>query len=166
MPEKRESYQSGGSGAHQAGTLELPSQESIDLLTRLLQEFGRQSEDVSRTLPQEVERDIAIVTATFEVIEHLLSLKHLISLNQSPMSISTVTPNTGPVAGGDNVTIIGSHFVPGATVRFGNNIASDIEVVSLTEIRARTPPGSAGAVDIVIDSFVGSVTRGGGYTYA
>jgi hypothetical protein len=161
-PEKRDSYQPGNPGSGYGGGQGLPSQASIDLLTKLLQEFERRSTPAATSVPPEVQKDIDAVTAAFESIERALSL------GASPVVISAVTPDRGAVAGGTRVCITGSHLLPGSTVRFGNTDAKDVSFVSLTEIQATTPPGSAGyasAVDVVVTTFGGSASLARGYTY-
>ena len=161
-PEKRESYQPGNPGGGYGGAQGLPSQESIDLLTKLLQEFERRSAPAATTVPPEVKKDIASVTAAFESIQSALSL------GASPIVVSAVKPDRGPAAGGTRVCITGSHLLPGATVRFGNFDAKDVVVVSLTEIQATTPQGPsgyAGQVDVVVTTFGGSASLVRGFTY-
>jgi hypothetical protein len=180
MAEKKDSYQAGtqaGTGSHaSAGTqiaagtqtvvpegrfLGLPSQESIDLLTRLLQEFERRANAATSTstLTPEVERDIAVVIAAFKAIENALALR------PSSIKIDVLDPATGSATGGTRVKITGSTFLTGARVRFGNNDARDVSIVSLTEIQATTPPGSIGAVDVVVNTLAGSAIKQQGYTY-
>src|SRR6202011_6045483 len=67
-------------------------------------------------------------------------------------TVSSVTPNAGPVAGGTAVTITGANFVGTATVNFGSNAASNVTVVSGTQITATAPAGSAGAVTVTVTS--------------
>ena len=67
-------------------------------------------------------------------------------------ALESVTPNSGLTSGGTQVTILGSNFVPGVTIRFGSEVARDVEVVSTTVIRAVTPPQAPGIVDIKIDT--------------
>ena len=62
-------------------------------------------------------------------------------------TVSSVSPNTGTTAGGTSVTINGSNFAAGATVTFGGTAATNVVVVSRTQITAKTPAGSAGAGD-------------------
>ncbi len=61
-----------------------------------------------------------------------------------------VDPRTGPSAGGTAVDIVGDRFVSGATVRFGANAATDVQVVSATQIACTTPAGPIGPVDVVV----------------
>jgi len=167
MPGKTDSYQPGNQGGSQGGGHEPPTQESIDLLTRLLQEFERRSTNGGTELPEEVERDIAYATAALESIQSALAL------GESPIIISSpVTPSEGGVDGGTRIKIAGSHFLPGATVRLGDNPATEVLVVSLTEIQATTPrttlplnPDGVAVVDVVVDTLAGSARLKGGYTY-
>ncbi len=63
--------------------------------------------------------------------------------------ISSISPDSGPVVGGTVVTITGTGFLPGATVKFGANQATFATVVSPTRIDVTSPPG-AGVVDVVV----------------
>ncbi|HMD56639.1 MAG TPA: IPT/TIG domain-containing protein [Solirubrobacteraceae bacterium] len=64
----------------------------------------------------------------------------------SAPTVTSIEPRQGPEAGGTNVTITGSGFEEPATVSFGSNPATDVEVLSPTEIRARAPAGSGKVV--------------------
>ena len=68
----------------------------------------------------------------------------------TPPTVSSVSPNTGPIAGGTAVTITGTNFAAGATVTFGGTAATNVVVVSGTQITATTPAGSAGAVTVTV----------------
>ena len=65
-----------------------------------------------------------------------------------------VSPNSGPVRGGTPVTISGNDFVPGSVVVFGQGHgtgkgslrATDVHVVSGTEITAKTPKGAKASI--------------------
>ena len=84
----------------------------------------------------------------------------------APPTIASVTPNTGPTNGGTAVTILGSGFQPGATVRFGGLAAVSVNFVSATNLLAVTPPSVAGAVSVVITNADGqSASLAGGFTY-
>ena len=70
-----------------------------------------------------------------------------------PLKVGEVEPNQGINAGGDQVTINGSGFVPGKTqveVRFGRARAEQVSIASATEINVVTPPGDKGPVDITL----------------
>jgi subtilase family serine protease len=59
--------------------------------------------------------------------------------------VSGLSPSSGPLAGGTSVTITGAGFRTGATVSFGTMAASNVVVVSSSEITATAPAvGTAG----------------------
>jgi len=79
--------------------------------------------------------------------------------------IYTVTPASGPQAGGTLVTIMGANFTDVTTVKFGGNIAS-FSLVNSTQIVATTPPNVvSGIVDVTAGSPFGTATKYGGFTY-
>jgi len=65
-------------------------------------------------------------------------------------TLSRITPNTGPAAGGTPVTITGTNFVNGATVTIGGNQATSVVVVNSTTITAQTPAHNVGPVNVEI----------------
>jgi hypothetical protein len=81
-------------------------------------------------------------------------------------SVVSISPASGPATGGSSVVIAGSNFESGATVRIGGAAATDVVVVSATEIQAVAPPGVAGAQDVTVENPSHlSGTLYGGYTY-
>jgi RHS repeat-associated protein len=81
------------------------------------------------------------------------------------MTLASVTPNTGPLAAGTAVSLVGTNFVTGATVTIGGTAATTCTRVSATSITCKAPVGTAGAKDVVVTQTGGSVTLVGGYTY-
>lgn len=78
-----------------------------------------------------------------------------------------ISPDFGPTIGGTAIMIFGIGFVQGATVTFGTAPASDVIVVDSMSIRAITPPGEAGWVDVVVTNPTGqSFALPGGFSYA
>jgi CxxC motif-containing protein (DUF1111 family) len=69
-----------------------------------------------------------------------------------PPVITSVTPGTGVTNGGTVVTITGSNFWAGATVKFGLNAGTSVSVVDSNNITATTPAGVAGAVNVVVQN--------------
>ena len=65
-------------------------------------------------------------------------------------TITAVTPNTGPAAGGTVVTITGTRFASGAAVTIGGVAATNVQVSSVIKITATTGAASAGAGDVVV----------------
>jgi hypothetical protein len=58
-------------------------------------------------------------------------------------TISGISPNNGPDTGGTSVTITGTGFITGSTVKFGSSSATGVTVESSTKIKATSPSGSA-----------------------
>ncbi|MFD7506897.1 beta strand repeat-containing protein [Streptomyces sp. NPDC059850] len=79
--------------------------------------------------------------------------------------LGSVSPNGGPAAGGNTVTITGSGFTGATAVRFGSVNATSFTVVSNTQISAVAPPGSAGPVQVTVTG-PGGTSNGITYTYA
>jgi len=82
-----------------------------------------------------------------------------------PPAVSSVSPNSGPTAGGTAVTITGTNFVAGATVAFGGTAATNVTVVNSSTITATTPAGSAGAATVTVSVSGQSGGLTGGFTY-
>lgn len=77
-----------------------------------------------------------------------------------------VTPNSGPTAGNTLITVSGSNFVSGATVRVGGNLATNVTFVSSTQLTARTPAGTAGGATVqVTNPDTQSSSLANGFTY-
>jgi len=79
-------------------------------------------------------------------------------------TIGTPSPDSGPAAGGTAVTIPGTNLTTTQSVTFGGAVAP-FAVISDTQISAVTPPGTAGAADLVVTTSGGSVTETGAFTY-
>ena len=67
----------------------------------------------------------------------------------APPSILDVQPRFGPIAGGTNIVITGQGFLSGAEVSLGGSPATVASVTEMT-IKATTPRGALGAVDVVV----------------
>lgn len=83
-----------------------------------------------------------------------------------PATISSVSPNTGGVAGGTSVTIKGTDFGGTSGVTFGGTAATSVKVVNSTTITCVTPAKSAATVDVVVQDDSGNVTATGAFTFA
>lgn len=70
--------------------------------------------------------------------------------------VSLINPALGPETGGTTVTILGSNFGPGTWVNFGSSLATDVEIVDSETLRAVTPGGSPGVVDVIVTSPLGN----------
>ncbi|HYI11679.1 MAG TPA: IPT/TIG domain-containing protein [Thermoanaerobaculia bacterium] len=83
-----------------------------------------------------------------------------------PPTVSSVTPPSGPDAGGTSVAINGFGFLPGAKVFFDGLAATSVTVVSGTRVDAVTPPMVAGSASVKVENFDGQSHTGFNvYTY-
>jgi len=81
-------------------------------------------------------------------------------------TVTAISPISGSANGGTAVTITGTGFLSGASVKLGGTAATGVTVVSSTSITATTPAHAAGTVDVVVTNTDGqSGTLMGGYTY-
>ncbi|MGH9601211.1 MAG: IPT/TIG domain-containing protein, partial [Terriglobales bacterium] len=90
------------------------------------------------------------------------------AFNYLALTVTSLSATSGPSSGGTGVTILGSQFQPGATVKFGGTSAS-VTYKSSTELQAITPVHTSGIVDMVVtnpspDSQ--TATKTGAFTYA
>jgi len=71
----------------------------------------------------------------------------VVDVSWSTSLVSSISPESGPLGGGTDVTIAGRGFVPGAQVYFGNQQAKSVTFVASTTLRAISPAGEGG-VDV------------------
>jgi hypothetical protein len=89
-----------------------------------------------------------------------------------PPTITSISPNSGPAAGGTAITITGVGFAPGSTVVIGQGSgatstaipATNVTVVSPTTITATTGGGGAGSWNLFVVDTAGAGT-GAQFTY-
>lgn len=72
------------------------------------------------------------------------------------LSLTSARPDRGSSLGGTSVLLVGIGFQPGAQVRFGGVAATDVQVLTPTELRCTTPARAAGTVDVVLLSADGA----------
>jgi hypothetical protein len=80
--------------------------------------------------------------------------------------VDSVTPPTGPVAGGTGVTLSGSGLIGSTGVTFGGTAATGFLVTGDSTITCITPAHAAGAVAVVVANPRGNVTLPAAFTYA
>jgi hypothetical protein len=86
-----------------------------------------------------------------------------VNVTAGSVTVTSVSPVAGTIAGGSSITINGTGFAAGATVTFGGSAATNIVVVSAIQITARTPVHTAGAVNVTVtntDSGTGTLVSG------
>ncbi len=72
-----------------------------------------------------------------------------------PPTVTGVSPNAGPTAGGSTVTITGTSLGKATAVKFGTTAATGVKVNSPTSITAVSPAGS-GTVDVRVSTVGGT----------
>jgi IPT/TIG domain-containing protein/fibronectin type III domain protein len=87
---------------------------------------------------------------------------------EAPPAITSVSPSTGDVDGGDVVTITGTGFTDATEVDFGDEQATSATVISDTEISAVSPANSVQTVDITVSTPTGDsdTTSADEFTYS
>jgi hypothetical protein len=80
-------------------------------------------------------------------------------------TIVAVSPNQGSTNGGTAVTLSGTNFTGTTKVTFGTTAASNVVIVSPTQMTALTPTGPAGAVAVAVTNAAGTGTLSNGFTY-
>jgi hypothetical protein len=70
--------------------------------------------------------------------------------------VTAVTPNAGPVAGGTVVTVTGSGFTGATSVTFGGVAGTSLSVVNDTSLLVTTPAHTAGTVDVIVTTPLGT----------
>jgi IPT/TIG domain len=75
-----------------------------------------------------------------------------------PPTVTNVTPTSGPTGGGTEVTIRGTNFTGAdkGKVLFGSIPATGVKVVSAIMIKARSPAGPEGTVDVTVSTPTGT----------
>ena len=80
--------------------------------------------------------------------------------------ITGVSPGTGLTNGGTVVTLTGSNFLSGVTVKFGANVGTGISLNNSSNITATAPAGLPGAVNVVVQNTnTLAATNLNGFTY-
>jgi hypothetical protein len=84
-----------------------------------------------------------------------------------PPKIDALSPTTGSILGGTTVTITGEDFDGATSVRFGALAATAFTVIDPTHIRATSPLGLPGAVEVSVITPLGAsaASAGSRFTY-
>ncbi len=70
-------------------------------------------------------------------------------------TVTTLSPNTGAVAGGETVTINGTEFYDVSGVTFDGVAATGLNRISTTQLTVVTPAHAAGAINVVVTTSAG-----------
>ena len=124
------------------------------------------STSITATTPAHAAGAVSVVVTNSDAQTGTLTNGYTYTTSNPAPTVSAITPNSGTANGGTAVTITGTGFLAGATVKLGGTAATGVTVVSSTSITATTPAHAAGAVSVVVtnsDAQTGTLTNG--YTY-
>jgi len=102
------------------------------------------------TAPSQAAGTVDITVTTPSGTSGTGSSDHFTYTAASSPSVSSVTPNSGTVLGGETITVFGSGFTAATAVNFGATAATGFTVLSDNALTATAPAGSAGTVDITV----------------
>ncbi len=80
-------------------------------------------------------------------------------------TLTAVSPDTGPVAGGTTVTLTGTGLTGTTDVTFDGVPATDVVVVDDSTVTVTTPAHAVGVVDVTLATPGGAATAPGGFMY-
>jgi subtilisin family serine protease len=84
----------------------------------------------------------------------------------SPPSVTSVTPQVGPISGGNTLTVSGTQFVVGTTVKVGEKNCTQVRIVSSGQLTCTLPDSPAGTFKVtVIDPYNQASAEPIQYTY-
>ena len=81
------------------------------------------------------------------------------------VAVRSVSPATGPIAGGTKVVLTGSGFSAGAVVRFGGVEATGVTFISQNLLTAIVPAHGVGNVDVSVTAGSTTTTSSSAFTY-
>lgn len=123
---------------------------------------GAEQYDVSYTLPGSATDDADKAIAFIPGQEYTLAD---IEAFYPAATVDSITPATGPAAGGTAVVIKGNNFHGVSGVTFGGGAGTSFSVVDDETINVTTPAHAAATVDVVVQDDRADVTVTGGFVY-
>ena len=124
------------------------------------------STSITATTPAHAAGAVSVVVTNTDAQSATLTNGYTYTAVNPAPTVSAIAPTSGTANGGTAVTITGTGFLTGATVKLGGTSATGVTVVNSTSITATTPAHAAGAVSVVVtntDAQSGTLTNG--YTY-
>ncbi|WP_412758272.1 IPT/TIG domain-containing protein, partial [Legionella bozemanae] len=125
-------------GQHVTSHNATPDNNSIGLQVNFLADGSRRYDERHRWGSQRLSDIAQWVTAPAVKMNQVMVIAEQVTRLLAP-SIMGITPSSGPFVGGTVVTITGSNFLQGLQVFFGGQLATSIQVLSPTSIKAVVP---------------------------
>jgi IPT/TIG domain-containing protein len=127
--------------------------------SRMINIFGNIAED--KTVTSSGSYDATTTNITGLWVMQMATFR-----SPNPPTVIAISPASGSANGGTAVTITGTGFLSGASVKLGTAAATGVTVVSSTSITATTPAHVAGTVNVVVTNSNGqSGSLANGYSY-
>jgi hypothetical protein len=122
--------------------------------------FVNSDSQVTAVAPPQAAATIDVTVTTPSGTSSTSSSDHFTYSAATAPSVSSVSPNSGSTAGGQYVTISGSHFTGASAVSFGSTAAASFTVVADGTIFATAPAESAGTIDVTVTTPSGTSSTG------
>ena len=116
------------------------------------------STQITAVAPPQAAATVDITVTTPAGTSATSSSDHYTYTSVGAPTVTVVSPNAGPTAGGNTVAITGTHFDGVTSVMFGSTAATSFTIESDTSIFAVAPAGSAGTVDVTLTDSDGTST--------
>ncbi len=114
--------------------------------------------------PAESAGTVQVTVTTSTGTSNGVSYTYTSSTSTTP-TITSITPDSSPLAGGGTATIIGTNLFAASAVNFGSTAAINVKAVSSTEITVTIPAASSpGLVDVTVHAS-GQTSAGAGFMY-
>ena len=84
--------------------------------------------------------------------------KHPVSILVGIPTITSITPSSGSISGGDAISIVGTNFIYLLSVKIGGSSLGGISILDDGEIIISTPAGSIGTVTLSVTTESGVAT--------
>ncbi len=124
------------------------------------------STTITATTPAHAAGAVNVVVTNTDAQSGTLTNGYTYSAANPAPNVTAINPTSGTTAGGTNVSITGTGFLAGATVKIGGTAATSVTVVGSTSITATTPAHAAGAASVVVtNSDAQSGTLANGYSF-
>ncbi len=119
---------------------------------------------LSATVPAHAAGSVTVQLTTADGQSSMLA--QAFTYTSATLTVSKVSPFSGPSAGGTTVTISGADFLSGVSVTFGGLPASSVNLTDSTTLVAVTPPHASGSADVTITNSDGtSASLSSGFTF-
>ena len=157
---------SGGTSISIAGTGFLPNATVSLGGTAATQVTVVSTTTITATTPAHSAGAVAVTVTNYDGLAGTNGTGFTYKANAAP-TVASIAPATGPLIGGTSVTITGTNFQTGATVRFGNGYSMETTIAGTTAILAVTPAAAAGVAPIVVTNPDGqAAVLASGFTYS